>query len=620
MLSECHIGSLYDRGNFVGHLKFDPDLLDSFFTRLKEKGFNFPPDDLFTIIDLIEDEILARYVDRLINQIDEIIEISPFLSEREILQALAEIVTHYLKAESTSIRVHDPECKAMISYGFYPESSIVLEESISFEDSIAGEVVKTRRSYISPNILKEEKYRNKVKAEKLGLRSMLAIPFFIPRYSLWDFDLEGTVQIYYKEAERTFAPLEIKIAEALSRRVSYVIARKRILDLQKMNETKDKIVEQIFLKLGKKEGIKMGDVFNLIIPNLVDIMKIHRCSLFSVMEDRERVILEAGYPEREHGIGKIFSMSEPYIDKVVNQAGPFGEFEHEKIDPDYILIKTPRQSRLIPADLKNFLEGKNIQSVLYIPLKINEVVKYFMVFDTQAQQQGFSREEVEIFTFLGKELMKGLRLEKMDDTLHDFKNPAIAAAGFAKRVKKMLREEKSLAGREKIDQALDIIIEETAYLQDLALTLHGEGREVIIDLTRNLKRRFLINEEAMKEFKRDNIRLSEVQSDSPLWVRCFPIQIDRVLDNLLNNASNAIPEEGGELSIRSYRQDSWAVAEISNTGQISEEEKKRFLGGDTRGRGLHTVARLVKHMGGKIEMESQGGQSTFRVLLPLVTL
>jgi len=62
---------------------------------------------------------------------------------------------------------------------------------------------------------------------------MLAIPFSIPRYSLRDFDLEGAIQIYYEEEERNFSPLEIKIAEALSKRVSYVIARKRIMDLQK---------------------------------------------------------------------------------------------------------------------------------------------------------------------------------------------------------------------------------------------------------------------------------------------------------------------------------------------------------------------------------------------------
>jgi hypothetical protein len=43
----------------------------------------------------------------------------------------------------------------------------------------------------------------------------------------------------------------------------------------------------------------------------------------------------------------------------------------------------------------------------------------------------------------------------------------------------------------------------------------------------------------------------------PLWIRCFPFHIERVLDKPLHNASNAIPEEGGELSVQSYRKDPW---------------------------------------------------------------
>lgn len=396
----------------MGYLKFDQEIFEFFSIRLKEKGFNFSPEDVSTIIDLTEDEILYRYVDRLISQTDAIQEISSSLDERKILQALARIVAKYLKAESASIRIYAPESKAMISFGSYPESADALEEAIPFEDLIAGEVVETRRSYIVPNILKEEKYRNKVKAEKLGLHSMLAIPFFIPRYYLRDFDLEGVIQIDYKEEERIFAPLEIKIAEVLSRRLSYIIARKRIIDLQKMNMTKDKIVEKIFMKLGKKEGVKMKDFFNLVIPELVDVMKIQRCSLFSVIQNREQVILEAGYPEGEHGIGKVFSISEPYIDAIVNQTGPFGDFEHEKIAHEYILIKNPRKSRLLSTQLKHFLEKQKVAFVLYIPLIVNEVVQYFLVFDAQTEHQEFSREDIEIFTFLGKELMKGLRLEK----------------------------------------------------------------------------------------------------------------------------------------------------------------------------------------------------------------
>ena len=118
--------------------------------------------------------------------------------------------------------------------------------------------------------------------------------------------------------------------------------------------------------------------------------------------------------------------------------------------------------------------------------------------------------------------------------------------------------------------------------------------------------------------KRQNIHLVEYPLESPLCIRCFPLHIERVLDNLLNNASNAIPEEGGELSIRSYQKDGWAVAGITNTGQIPVEDKDRYLLGDGKGRGIHITTRLVKRMGGKMEVETEGNQTTFRVMFPCI--
>jgi len=600
------------------NFKIDRMLVQSIMTHLIERGCNLSLEEVAMIYGIVKDEILYQYVDQLITRAETILDINPSLSEREILETLAKTVVEYLEANAATIRISDPAKKELISFGSYPNTAEDREEAIPFEDTIAGEVVRTHQSYLVPNIVREEKYRNKENARKLGIHSMLAVPVSLPRFSLKDLDTEGVLQIYFQEEDKAFTPLEVRIAEMLSRRVSYVIARKRIMDLHMLNVTKNKIVEQIFQKLGRREGVKIKDVFNLIIPELIDIMQIQRCSLFSVSEDRQRVILEAGYPERQHGIGQVFSVKEPYIDAVVNQPGPFGEFENEKIYPTYVLIDNPRGSRLLPSDLKRFLENQQIHSVLYVPLKVNEVVDYFLAFDAQASHRPFRDEEIEIFTFFGKELTKGLRLEKMDDILHDFKNPAIAASGFVKRVQRFLQDGDYLSKKEKIDQALDIILKETSRIQELALTLHGEGREETVDLTEKLRRRFLINEEAMKELKRENVRPIEGDLESPLRIRCFPLDIERVLDNLLNNASNAIPEDGGELSIRSYRKDSWAVVEITNTGQIPEEDKARYLLGDGRGRGIHITTRLVKRMGGKMEVESEKGRTTCRVMFPLV--
>ncbi|MBW2123427.1 MAG: ATP-binding protein, partial [Deltaproteobacteria bacterium] len=78
-------------------------------------------------------------------------------------------------------------------------------------------------------------------------------------------------------------------------------------------------------------------------------------------------------------------------------------------------------------------------------------------------------------------------------------------------------------------------------------------------------------------------------------------------------------EKGGSLIARTYPLDRWAVAEISNTGRISEAEREQILGGETTGRGLHITNRLVKIMGGRIELEAEENHTTFRVYLPRVT-
>jgi len=62
-------------------------------------------------------------------------------------------------------------------------------------------------------------------------------------------------------------------------------------------------------------------------------MKIQRCTLFSVTGDRKQVILEAGFPEAQHGIGKIFSVKEPFIQVLLSQNGPYGALRTRRFIP-----------------------------------------------------------------------------------------------------------------------------------------------------------------------------------------------------------------------------------------------------------------------------------------------
>ena len=99
----------------------------------------------------------------------------------------------------------------------------------------------------------------------------------------------------------------------------------------------------------------------------------------------------------------------------------------------------------------------------------------------------------------------------------------------------------------------------------------------------------------------------------------FPLHIERVLDNLLNNASNAIPEEGGSLSIRSYRKRFVGRGRGHEYGGNSERRTETDTSSARAGAGDSiSPPDWSNRWKGKMEMESGEGQTTFRVMFPLV--
>ena len=269
--------------------------------------------------------------------------------------------------------------------------------------------------------------------------------------------------------------------------------------------------------------------------------------------------------------------------------------------------------------MKRYASKHNVNSVLLIPLKARDTINYFLIFYAKDRRQEFTEHAIELLTFFGKEIMKALRIEKLDDVLHDFKNPGIAIAGFAKRAKKLLDREDFASMKDKIAEYLDIVVKETVRLQELAIYPNIEGRERVVDLTEVLKNRFRINKEAIREQKRLNIELIEDHLEGGLLIHCSPFGLERVLDNLLDNATKAIPEHGGELSIKCFRQDDMACLEICNTGKIPEENITQIRKGEVKGRGLNIIYRFIQAMHGNLEVSTDEDSTTFRVLLPLHT-
>jgi len=583
------------------------------------RGFGLSDDDVRLLAAAIEQEYMAGFLLALIQDIEDIMGIDPRMEMKEILETGAEHIVNHLGAEAASIRLFEPETLRMSSYGAYRYLETERPADVSFVDSIAGQVVREKKSIPVPSILKHPSYRNKEIVKKKGFHSLLALPLRIPKFMEAEDDLMGALQIYYKEEDRKFSALEVMHAELLARRVSYVLTKKKLIDLQEMNNRKEKIVDKIFVKLSEREGIRLKDLFVLLIPELGEFLQVQSCSLFTVSRDRQFIRLEAAYPLDQvyHEPGYTFTVSHhPYFQTVIHGSEPCGDFEFERIDPAYLLIKSP-ESRLVSPGIREFIEKHRINSVLMIPLKVKTSIPYLMMFYATDQRQYFRDEEIELLTFLGREIMKASRLERLDDVLHDLKNPAIAISGFAARSLKLMDNKDLEAGRDKLRSYLTIIMDETARLQDLTLAMSVEGREEVMDLSQVVERRAWINEQAIEELRKTNIRIVPPDLEPGLHVTCSRYGLERVVDNILNNGSRAVPEEGGTISVKTFREDAMAVLQVRNTGEIPRTMIEQIRSGEVRGRGLGIIYRFVQANHGRMDMDAADGETAVTVRIPL---
>ena len=572
------------------------------------------------LADRIIDGILPDFLADVADQVDEIIEIDSDLSEPRILAMVTRYMVEFLDAQSASVRIYDPSTEQMLSYGSYPPEEEARTTYIPLENTIAGEVVKTHRTYLVPNILKEKLYQDKERVQRKGAYSIMAVPLAIPRFFPQERDRVGVIQVYFFEKDRSFNPVEIQMAELMARRLSYVIARKKILAMYRLNEKKEAIVQQIFQKLGSRGGVKMKDVFNRVIPELADIINVQSCALFSVSENFETVVLEAGYPDYPgyHGIGKHFSIgSEPAFEVILRRRNCEPSSPYEMVTSSYVLVVDPQNSDYVSKSLKKFAAEHNINSILYVPLNTDGEITHFMTFDALDQRKRYAEDEIEVFLFLGRELVKAQRMEILDDILHDFKNPAIATAGFARRLKHLLEQNNIGKDDQTVKKYLNILLEETSRLQEMALSIYHVGEKQRVNLTEIVKNRFEINREAIKEMLKQDVYLQEGPFQKNLFVECYRLHLERILDNLLNNATKAIPLRGGTLSVRTYGDGDWACVELSNTGLISEEERLRLLEGEGRGRGLYITNRLIRMLKGQIDIKVGINTTSVLVRLPI---
>ncbi|CAH1002404.1 Adaptive-response sensory-kinase SasA [Neolewinella maritima] len=126
--------------------------------------------------------------------------------------------------------------------------------------------------------------------------------------------------------------------------------------------------------------------------------------------------------------------------------------------------------------------------------------------------------------------------------------------------------------------------------------------------------------------KKKNITVCKDLANDLPPVKALAGELNQVWTNLISNAIDALPEQGGDLTIRTFQERDCVCVEIEDNGPgIPEDIQTRVFEpffttkgiGEGTGMGLDIVRRVIDHHNGSVAVESEPGHTVFRVCFPV---
>jgi PAS domain S-box-containing protein len=203
---------------------------------------------------------------------------------------------------------------------------------------------------------------------------------------------------------------------------------------------------------------------------------------------------------------------------------------------------------------------------------------------------------------------------------HDIRNPLQAITGDLYLAKTELatipegEEKKNIQeSLVEIEKNVDYINKIVADLQDFARPLRPNAEDTDLKL--------IINDLLSKNGLPKNVKVSvKVETGKVVADSAF---ITRIMNNLVNNAIQAMPK-GGKLTIHTYKEANDIVISVKDTGMgIPEAIKSKLFTpmfttkSKGQGFGLAVIKRMTEALGGTVTFESEEGKgTTFTIRLP----
>jgi signal transduction histidine kinase/pSer/pThr/pTyr-binding forkhead associated (FHA) protein len=283
---------------------------------------------------------------------------------------------------------------------------------------------------------------------------------------------------------------------------------------------------------------------------------------------------------------------------------------------------------------------QGIRAAMCAPVRGKRSVLGAIYVDTRMLKSAFKPEDLELLTTLG--IQAGITIENQRLLLANLKAERLAAiggvvAGLSHDVRNILTSLKGgaylldamLSNHENPDlrEAWQIVRATTDTIAELVddMVSYSKDREPVkdptdvIDLVRRVATRF--RERARNAGARIDVELDEGTGIAAVDAN----GIDRVLSNLIANALDVVPREGGRVEIRSVGLDGLVEITVKDNGPgVPEQNRERIFdllfstkGSRGTGFGLAVTRKIVTEHGGTVELVSGPGEGAqFRVRLP----
>jgi GAF domain-containing protein len=550
-------------------------------------------------------------VEKALKVSDSIMKISPEISGDELLTVLCRDITELTNAQCATCRTYDPIKNVMVASGSYNWGGERTGE-IPYEQSIAGQIFKTKTYYLVPDLTQEPLYAEKGKLLSLGINSMLALPVLLTDYEGAERKeaLIGTLQIYFKEKNKTLLPQQINLIQSVVGRFSYVLALKRRLELQKkaaILRDSRRVLLQIL-----KRSESLDQVLSYLVAKIAELINVNRCSLFSIEKNsggEAFAVLIAGYPldSSAHGYGSTLSFNDhPAIREVCETGQP-------------LLIENARDDQRMKASYALYIY-KKIKNVYFVPIKDEkDMVTHVLVLDGD-ETKPLEQEDIFFCNSLIQDIELCIQTSLRSQERHDSFNQMLSFGAIARLYTKKLKSPDATA--EELNQMYKKLSKSMLVVEDILTDRVPYPQKESINLNQ------IILERLDTYYFPPQVVVETHLLPGDFIIKADRRKVGRIIGNLLSNAHKKLEQsKTGALRIASFIQDGQAVIEIGNTGTIPENIRDKIFSDSqmisskdgSRGQGLTIVKLFTVMHKGRVEFESnpEKNWTVFRVRLPL---